>query len=186
MVTVEEIKKITEKECLVEDMGIRSKEGEPLKARYVYYKLAKKYTSSSLYKIGKNAGKRAHSTVLAGIKQFDLKKDDKDFLFYFEAYKRCCLIIRSKIVYTDEIDELKTVGDYKSYYNKKIDLMEEDHKEEIDSMKQEHQEELFKYKMKLKNLDSRPIFKEIALWDEASLDIFEARALAFRSMNKPS
>ena len=175
MVTVEEIKKITEKECLVEDMGIRSKEGEPLKARYVYYKLAKKYTSSSLYKIGKNAGKRAHSTVLAGIKQFDSKKEDKDFLFYFEAYKRCCVIIRSKIVYTDEIDELKTVGDYKIYYEDKIDLM-----------KQEHQEELFKYKMKLKNLDSRPIFKEIALWDEASLDIFEARAMAFRSMNKPS
>ena len=175
MVTVEEIKEITEKECLVEDIGIRSKEGEPLKARYVYYKLAKKYTSSSLYKIGKNAGKRAHSTVLAGIKQFDSKKEDKDFLFYFEAYKRCCVIIRSKIVYTDEIDELKTVGDYKIYYEDKIDLM-----------KQEHQEELFKYKMKLKNLDSRPIFKEIALWDEASLDIFEARAMAFRSMNKPS
>ena len=186
MVTLELIKEITEKECLVEDMGIRSKEGEVLRARYVYYVLAKKYTKSSLYKIGKNAGKRAHSTVLAGIKQFDLLKGDKDFLFYFEAYKRCCVIIRSKIIYTDEIDELKTVGDYKSHYKKKIYLIKEDHEEEIDSIKQEHQEELFKYKMKLKNLESRPIFKEIALWDEASLDIFEARAMAFRSMNKPS
>jgi len=67
----EKILQMVQKELNIEDMSIKNRTREMSQARFIYFKLARKYCRyASLSKIGK-AVKRDHATVINGLKKFD-------------------------------------------------------------------------------------------------------------------
>jgi len=67
----EKILQMVQKELNLEDITIKNRSREMSQARFIYFKLARKYCRyASLARIGK-AVKRDHATVINGLKKFD-------------------------------------------------------------------------------------------------------------------
>jgi chromosomal replication initiation ATPase DnaA len=67
----EKILHMVQKELGLEDISIKNRTRQMAQARFIYFKLAKKYCRyASLSKIG-NLVKRDHATVINGLKKFD-------------------------------------------------------------------------------------------------------------------
>jgi len=62
---------MVQKELEIDDIGVKSRSRELSQARFIYFKLAKKYCRyASLSKIG-SVVNRDHATVINGLKRFD-------------------------------------------------------------------------------------------------------------------
>jgi len=69
--TPEKILHMVQKELDLEDISIKNRTREMAQARFIYFKLAKKYCRyASLSKIGRVVN-RDHATVINGLKKFD-------------------------------------------------------------------------------------------------------------------
>src|SRR6056300_1289940 len=67
----EKILRMVQKELDLEDISIKNRTREMAQARFIYFKLAKKYCRyASLSKIGRVVN-RDHATVINGLKKFD-------------------------------------------------------------------------------------------------------------------
>lgn len=86
MVTPETIKKLVEKEFNL-DISSKKRLSHIVHARWVYFKLAREFTTCSLATIGKEA-LRDHATVLHGLKYIDSDMKLERFLHIHEAYEK--------------------------------------------------------------------------------------------------
>ena len=77
----EKILKMVQKELNIEDMSIKNRTREMSQARFIYFKLARKYCRyASLSKIGE-AIKRDHATVIHGLKKFDTEAKYDPYMY---------------------------------------------------------------------------------------------------------
>lgn len=76
----EQIKTIIENELDIDDLSSKRRTRSLAQARFIYYKLARKFCRYvSLEKIGK-AVNRDHSTVVHGLNQFDYEAEYDDYM----------------------------------------------------------------------------------------------------------
>lgn len=92
------------------DISVRDRDDEICFLRYVYMKLCKEYTRSNLEEIGLVCGERNHTTVINGLKQFDLLYNDQKF----EKAKKVYLSV-SKIL-GERLSNQKKEIDYKEIF----------------------------------------------------------------------
>jgi chromosomal replication initiation ATPase DnaA len=72
---------MVQKELEIEDITIRNRTREMAQARFIYFKLAKKYCRyASLSKIGKVVD-RNHATVINGLKKFDTEAKYDPYMY---------------------------------------------------------------------------------------------------------
>lgn len=72
---------MVQKELDLEDISVKKRDREYYQARFIYFKLARKYCRyASLTKIG-NAVKRDHATVINGLKKFDLEAKYDPYMY---------------------------------------------------------------------------------------------------------
>jgi chromosomal replication initiation ATPase DnaA len=72
---------MVQKELEIEDITIRNRTREMAQARFIYFKLAKKYCRyASLSKIGKIVD-RNHATVINGLKKFDTEAKYDPYMY---------------------------------------------------------------------------------------------------------
>lgn len=77
----EKILNMVQKELDLEDISVKKRDREYYQARFIYFKLARKYCRyASLSKIG-NAVKRDHATVINGIKKFDIEAKYDPYMY---------------------------------------------------------------------------------------------------------
>ena len=75
------ILRMVQKELDIEDISIKNRTREMSQARFIYFKLARKYCRyASLSKIGK-AVKRDHATVINGLKKFDTEAKYDPYMY---------------------------------------------------------------------------------------------------------
>jgi chromosomal replication initiation ATPase DnaA len=75
------ILRMVQKELEIEDITIRNRTREMAQARFIYFKLAKKYCRyASLSKIGKVVD-RNHATVINGLKKFDTEAKYDPYMY---------------------------------------------------------------------------------------------------------
>jgi chromosomal replication initiation ATPase DnaA len=77
----EKILNMVQKELDLEDISIKNRTREMSQARFIYFKLARKYCRyASLSKIGKVV-KRDHATVINGLKKFDAEAKYDPYMY---------------------------------------------------------------------------------------------------------
>jgi len=77
----EKILEMIQKELGIENLSIKNRTREMSQARFIYFKLARKYCRyASLSRIG-NAVKRDHATVINGLKKFDLEAKYDPYMY---------------------------------------------------------------------------------------------------------
>lgn len=85
MITPKTIHDIVEKEFKIK-LATKKRHNHIVHARWVYFKLAREFTSASLSTIGKEV-RRDHATVLHGLKYIDADMRDQRFAYVAEAYE---------------------------------------------------------------------------------------------------
>ena len=77
----EKILHMVQKELDIKDISIKNRTREMAQARFIYFKLARKYCRyASLSKIGKLV-KRDHATVINGLKKFDMEAKYDPYMY---------------------------------------------------------------------------------------------------------
>lgn len=89
-ITLKEIRKIIEQYTNI-DISCNIRHNDYVKARCIYYKLARKYTRCSFIKIGKEVNKH-HASVIHGINIFDTFDDENMTKLYNRIEKSICKI----------------------------------------------------------------------------------------------
>lgn len=81
------IKKMVQNEFGIRDIGTKKRVSNIVHARWVYFKLARKYTNTSYASIG-SVVNRDHATVLHGLKYIDYDMELPRFANVKEAYHK--------------------------------------------------------------------------------------------------
>ncbi len=102
------IKKLVEADLGLDDISKKTRERDYVFARFLYYKVARDVSKSSLSNIGKVV-KRDHATALYGISKFDdLVNYNKEFSYLKDSYHTISL---QAIDITDNLVDLSSVLD---------------------------------------------------------------------------
>lgn len=116
MLTLRIIRNAVEAFSFIDDISIKTRKREYVEARYVYFKLCKDLTSSTLSKIGSSLN-MDHASVLHGVKMFDDLIGQEKFS-QARTYKRC---IDGFTLTTNEktIKDILTLHELKEHYKLK-------------------------------------------------------------------
>jgi len=143
--------------------------------RYVFMALCKYYTNASLETIGFYCGKRDHSTVIYGVREFEKHYGYYYFLKYQELYNEIAEIIKDGLSKKTNVLSIQKLEISKARSHYRVRFLRFTYNQRI---------VIERLKKKLENLRSREIFEQIAELPEQDINEFETRAKAFLAMKR--
>lgn len=151
------------------EIGEKTRKKQYVKARAVYYKIAKENTKLSLEEIGRACGNRDHATVLHGLKKYDAEMQYRDFQSFNKS-------IRSKLP-----SSLKEFSKFDTKDEREIKFLYSN------KARLEKQNELLKARVLSKNVEKEIVDIFNAIPSEMLENLLEYRIKPFIKMNcKPS
>ena len=169
-ITPKYIKQAVEKHIKL-DLTNKSRKTNYVFGRWLAFKLTRKLTSYSLSNIGKlyNAD---HSTVLYGLKQFDIMYNQIDFIDYKENYKELLDIFIKMYKKNDIPRHLQTIEE--------VRLSCED---EINKLTDKYNKDLAELRSQVNLLKTDPMFGKISKLPYNEYQDLKMRINAFFQMN---
>lgn len=130
MITLVTIKKLVQKEFKIKNIGTKNRLRHIVHARWVYFKLAKDYTTHSLSSIGLEVN-RDHATVLHGLKYIDYDLKQVQFQHIKEIYEKLNSFISSgkRFVPDEKLVDLQEIKNHIKNLESRIKLLEYESKQ---------------------------------------------------------